>query len=76
MKPLAKFNYYAPCFLVPVVALTVILVSFMFGNYNVSEAHADSQGYQSDQLMRRLVKAEEDQARALQAVVRYLERMR
>jgi len=42
-----------------------------------SEAHADSgQTYQQGQIMQRLVKAEEDQAKALQQIVRQLERVR
>lgn len=58
------------------IVLTYLLITMgiICAAFNTPEAHAGS--YQETQLMQRLVKAEEDQARALQQIVNCLERMK
>ena len=57
--------------------LLLVVAHMAVGFFFPSEAHADTgQSIGEIQFRQRLVKAEEDQARALQQIVRVLERMK
>ena len=67
-------NYRFVILLWPILFVSIIVYFLIVGT--PKSAHADSSSYRHDQVMNRLVTAEEAQARALQRIAKQLETLR